>query len=85
MTQRERLEKFKGLYQPKEDYTMLVAVSGDDKLMGVIYKKVDIVSTRFKTKDVAETHIAYIKEGDIHEYIKKMEKYIDLRPVKELA
>ena len=34
MTNQERLDKFKTLYRCKEEYTMSVGITGEDKLKG---------------------------------------------------
>jgi hypothetical protein len=85
MNNQERLDKFKATYKPREEYTFLVALTGEDKFLGVVYKKVEIKSTRFGTKDIAETHIKYVKTGDIKEFIKQLDMYIEQRQVPQLA
>jgi Mg/Co/Ni transporter MgtE len=76
MTNRERLDKFKSLYKLKEDFTILLAITTDDKFLGVVYKKIEIKSKKTGIKDIAESHIHYSRVNTIQEFIKNLEPYI---------
>lgn len=85
MNNKERLDKFKTLYKPKEEFTLLVAITQQDKFLGVVYRKVEIVSTRRGTKNIAETHIFYCKVVTIQEFLKELEPYIILQQTLQLV
>ncbi len=85
MTQQERLDKFKSTYKPREGFTLLIALTDEDKFLGVVYKKVEIISTRFKTRDVAEAHNFYVKDADIKVFIRQLDKYIEQAEVLQIS
>ena len=76
MTNRERLDKFKTLYKAKQGYYITTAITEEDKILGVVFKEVEIVSTKRGTKDIANTHIFYCKVKTIQEYIEQLSPYI---------
>lgn len=76
MTNRERLDKFKTLYKCKEGFTISTAITEEDKILGVVFKEVEIVSTKRGTRDVCNSHIFYCKVKTIQEYIEKLEPYL---------
>ncbi len=76
MTNRERLDKFKTLYKMREGFTCIIAVSGDDKFVGAIYKRGELTSKKTNEISVYEEHIFYCRVNTIQEYIEKLSPYI---------
>jgi predicted CopG family antitoxin len=79
MTQQERLDKFKTLYKPKEGYTMLLSIY-NESFNAWLFIKIEIVNKK-GNKDIAERYIGLVKDKDIQEFIKQLDKYIEKKSI----
>jgi len=85
MTQEEKLTKFKTLYRPKSEYSLLIGLTQSKNFLGAVYKKIEIKSVRYKTTDIAESHCFYTNVKDIEQFVKDLTPYVDRVEIKQLA
>jgi hypothetical protein len=69
------LDKFKQDYKPKHGYRLLVGITPSNKIVGAVYKVVEIPSKRYG-KEEAECSVFNKTVSTCEEFVKEFDKYI---------